>query len=820
VLLKRKGLCWLVALCLALSFFVPWPARAGNGDAVPFGEESGQSLDLNEAEASPVAEEAAPTGEQSAPLWDEDGAEPSSVDATDSLPFSYPANAAPLPDDIGLFEEGDASAAPLATAEDGTAPEEDEPLQSNPVILFDGCAPGDTLRADTGALQPGYALHWQSGEGGRFADIPGADGDSLLLTAQLLGQQIRLKVSYADGDLTLYSQPVGPVRQLPLPGSLSVAGKAQAGKKLSAVLSDASVSDAHVDYLWLYAEAPDATEGDYIPIDGATSSSFTPTQAQVGQYLRALAVGRERYDTTLFSEAVGPVLPAETMLPTLAIRGEALMGSPLTAVFSGPDDLAPVFVWQRALAAEGPFDDIYEGQSYTPAAADVGCYLRVTERQSGIYSPAVCLEAAQLLGTLVLTGEAVAGEALAAQLDGAPQGLSYDIVWERRPANGQSFRQIAGAGGEKYLLQSGDIGYVLRARAIGRDNCLGEVASSELGPVQKAPEPLPVVSSVDAPVSFQLDIPSRNAQETLRLLAEHYPSAAVHLAESSDVLSIPLVWRAAEGFDATPGAQSFFLWQLVDEVALDNPARIPLQGSILVTNGEPLPDLYRVYAEAGILHGALRLGPVRALPGTWIAVDVYPEAGYQTDSVYYYDPSTPDERLSPENGGFVLPAHDVAVGAVFAPLPQPPWENELPEPVFQPTAQVQPEAEVVPVSGTVVCSRLNFRCGPGTRYPALRVLKRGEVFTYLGSANGWAYIRLADGTEGYVYEKYIRVWQDADFLTVVARRLNLRRGPGTGYKRIGSLPRGTIVPVLGRKNGWVLTEAGGKSGYVSAAYLR
>ncbi|SHF15949.1 Uncharacterized conserved protein YraI [Kaistia soli DSM 19436] len=49
--------------------------------------------------------------------------------------------------------------------------------------------------------------------------------------------------------------------------------------------------------------------------------------------------------------------------------------------------------------------------------------------------------------------------------------------------------------------------------------------------------------------------------------------------------------------------------------------------------------------------------------------------------------------------------------------------------------------------------------------------------------------------------------------------VNMRTGPGTGYAKIGTLPRGTGVDVLGCTSGWCQVSAGGAPGWVSDNYL-
>ena len=50
--------------------------------------------------------------------------------------------------------------------------------------------------------------------------------------------------------------------------------------------------------------------------------------------------------------------------------------------------------------------------------------------------------------------------------------------------------------------------------------------------------------------------------------------------------------------------------------------------------------------------------------------------------------------------------------------------------------------------------------------------------------------------------------------------LNVRSGPGTGYGKLGALAYGSTVKVSSVSNGWATISYGGKTGYVSANYIK
>lgn len=62
---------------------------------------------------------------------------------------------------------------------------------------------------------------------------------------------------------------------------------------------------------------------------------------------------------------------------------------------------------------------------------------------------------------------------------------------------------------------------------------------------------------------------------------------------------------------------------------------------------------------------------------------------------------------------------------------------------------------------------------------------------------------------------------ESNTYTVTAKiGLNVRKGPGTNYEKIGALSYGATVEVLSIENGWAQIEYAGRTAYVSAQYLK
>ncbi|MGQ9851492.1 MAG: SH3 domain-containing protein [Aggregatilineaceae bacterium] len=155
---------------------------------------------------------------------------------------------------------------------------------------------------------------------------------------------------------------------------------------------------------------------------------------------------------------------------------------------------------------------------------------------------------------------------------------------------------------------------------------------------------------------------------------------------------------------------------------------------------------------------------------------------------------------------------------------------------------------------TVIPDQLNLRSGPGTEYSLVAKLARGTALTLLGRddvpANGlWLYARTGEGLEGWALSDYLEVRADLDLETLPVRpapaataaelpvggfpegtgipaqtsaAVNLRVGPGTGYRVITTLSAGLAALAKGRDAAaqWVFVTVNGQDGWVYVTYLR
>lgn len=125
----------------------------------------------------------------------------------------------------------------------------------------------------------------------------------------------------------------------------------------------------------------------------------------------------------------------------------------------------------------------------------------------------------------------------------------------------------------------------------------------------------------------------------------------------------------------------------------------------------------------------------------------------------------------------------------------------------------------------VAVTKLNLRKGPGLSYEVIQVLDRGDELAVLelNSDRLWSRVETSDGKVGWVYSLYI---QDGNAEpsdgTILVNLLNLRVGPGSGYRIVEVLELGDEVSVLGRSlhSDWLEVETeSGKGGWVFSPFV-
>jgi len=132
-----------------------------------------------------------------------------------------------------------------------------------------------------------------------------------------------------------------------------------------------------------------------VPIDGATTDSYTPTTADIGFTLRVWITGANPAGSdTAVTNHTFPVVDKQHFSPSVstepAVAGTPVIGRQLTADmggFSGDSPIKTTFVWQRCDATGAACHTIAGAKKvvYFPTRADVGYTLRIAVTATNAY---------------------------------------------------------------------------------------------------------------------------------------------------------------------------------------------------------------------------------------------------------------------------------------------------------------------------------------------------------------------------------------------------------------------------------------------------
>lgn len=130
-------------------------------------------------------------------------------------------------------------------------------------------------------------------------------------------------------------------------------------------------------------------------------------------------------------------------------------------------------------------------------------------------------------------------------------------------------------------------------------------------------------------------------------------------------------------------------------------------------------------------------------------------------------------------------------------------------------------------------NKLNIRSDPSVDSYILARLKRGTLVKKLHSKNGWWYVQLKNGNEGYVDPKFLTEYgtdsSDSSYTTASGKlyyinsisKVKVRSGPSASTKVKGKIRGGTVVRLLGMSGayGYIEVYNNGNRGYVPLGLL-
>ncbi|WP_169542165.1 C1 family peptidase [Solirubrobacter soli] len=362
-----------------------------------------------------------------------------------------------------------------------------------------------------------YTYQWQRDDGSGYVDITGAKAATYTLTADDLGDTVRVKVTATnvDGAVDKASEPTATVTTaLPVNGALPIAsGTTRTGLVVTTTAGTWTPTGPTYAYQWQRSDS-----GSWVDISGATAATYTLTNDDAGLKVRSKVTATNGDGSTAaFSKEIGPVLstPANTDLPT--ITGTLTDASTLTA---DPGDWASAgnlthtykYQWVRcpvaAVNANSTGCAVLAGATnatYLTVAADVGVKLgvRVTATNSQNVATTAASAVTNTLEGRALTNSvkpAISGTAAVRGVQTATEGqwsvplTKVAYQWKRCAADGTGCVNITGAAAKTYTATVADTNKKLvvavSVTSPGRTASIESEPSSEIQPL-----PLPTVDA-------------------------------------------------------------------------------------------------------------------------------------------------------------------------------------------------------------------------------------------------------------------------------------------------------------------------------------
>jgi len=335
-------------------------------------------------------------------------------------------------------------------------------------------AEGTVLTAETGAITDAdglgaFSYQWQqSSDGTTWNNIVGATNTTFTPDDPQVGQQIRVQVSYTDARganevvTSTATTNVTNVNDLPT-GLPTITGTATEGQVLSVETAGIADADGLGTFSYQWQQSTNGT--DWNSITGATSTTFTPDDAQVGQQIRVQVFYTDARGTaeTVASNATAAITNVNDLpTGTATITGTTAEGQALTvntAALADADGLGTFsYQWQQSIngmdwsAITGATSD-----TFTPDDAQVGQQLRVqitytdargTDETVNSAPSAPITNVNDLpTGTVTVTGTPTEGQVLSVDTTGLvdADGLgTFSYQWQQS-SDGTTWNTITGA---------------------------------------------------------------------------------------------------------------------------------------------------------------------------------------------------------------------------------------------------------------------------------------------------------------------------------------------------------------------------------------
>ncbi|MBP3557939.1 MAG: fibronectin type III domain-containing protein, partial [Thermoguttaceae bacterium] len=274
-------------------------------------------------------------------------------------------------------------------------------------------------------------------------------------------------------------------------------GTAQVGETLTA-----SVAPNGATVSWQWYVGTDATSVT-TAINGATSPTFTPTLAYVGQYLKVVATGTGDYDGSV-SATTATAVPAEPLAsPSLSVSaldaasinveiGSVENASGYSLEYSTTANFTSSTTLSKTYSSGGTYALIGLSANttyYVRVKAVGGDALHLDSAWSSVKS-ATTLKIA--LTGVTLNGTAQVGETLTASV--APNGATVSWQWYVGPDATSATTAITGATSSTFTITSAYVGQYLKVVATGTGDYVGSVSATTASAVPAEPLASPILS--------------------------------------------------------------------------------------------------------------------------------------------------------------------------------------------------------------------------------------------------------------------------------------------------------------------------------------
>ena len=341
---------------------------------------------------------------------------------------------------------------------------------------------------------------WQSATtcGGSYGSIAGATNSTYTLTATEATKYIKVIATGTGG----YTGAVTSACAGPITTNVTAVGTPTGSVVKGSVLTAGTLTPAAatVSYQW---QADVSGNAVFSNISGATSSTYTTTDSEVGDKVRVVVTGTGSYTGTANSTAVGvittPLTAIATPTGTLGV-GSVLTAGALTAGALSPTASNATWQWSSATTSGGTYTSISgaTNSTFTLTSTQNGQYLKVTATGISPYTGSIASAYVgpvftNLISIGAVTGTTTVGSTLTAGTI-SPAGASVNYQWQNDVVGNGVFSNVASGGtSNTYVLTLSELADDMRVCVTGTGNYVGTVCSA---PTSQVTTPFTAIGAI------------------------------------------------------------------------------------------------------------------------------------------------------------------------------------------------------------------------------------------------------------------------------------------------------------------------------------